>query len=241
MIGEWRVLIADDEPLARRGVTQLLSAFPEFRIVGECRNGDEVLTALDSLQPHVVFLDIQMPGAGGFDVIRRRTAARMPTFVFLTAFDEFAVRAFDAQALDYLVKPVSVQRFQQTIARLLRHLHAQRALAPEPRIVVPTARGERVFALGDIDWIESADNYARLWVGDRSYLVRESLVDLEARTRTHGFIRVHRRALVPVARAKLLTRTARGESVLVLRSGAKIPVSRRRRAKVHAAMRRGTI
>src|SRR5262245_50780054 len=104
---EWGALVADDEPAARRGVRQLLQAFPEFTVMGECKNGAEVLAALDQLRPDVIFLDIQMPGIDGFEVIRQRTPDRMPAVVFLTAYDEFALRAFDAQALDYLVKPVA--------------------------------------------------------------------------------------------------------------------------------------
>src|SRR4030095_14077748 len=103
---KWKALIADDEPVARRGVRQLLAAFPEFVVAGECRNGAEVLAALDSSSPDVVFLDIQMPGIDGFEVIKRRTVERMPEVVFLTAFDQFAIRAFEAEALDYLVKTV---------------------------------------------------------------------------------------------------------------------------------------
>jgi len=118
-------LIADDEPAARQGVRQLLAAFPEFAVVGECRNGAEVLAALDALrpgtsQPDVIFLDIQMPGIDGFEVIRRRTPERMPAVVFLTAYDQFAIRAFEAQALDYLVKPVTEARFAATMKRLMR-------------------------------------------------------------------------------------------------------------------------
>ena len=116
------VLVADDEPAARRGVRQLLAAFPEFTIVGECRDGREVLAALDTLKPDVIFLDIQMPEVDGFEVIRRRTPARMPATVFLTAYDRFAIRAFEAEAHDYLVKPVSEARFAATIARLVKRL-----------------------------------------------------------------------------------------------------------------------
>src|SRR5690242_13586660 len=104
---EWTVLVADDEPAARRGVRQMLAAFPAFFVAGECRNGAEVLASLDTLKPDVVFLDIQMPGIDAFEVIRRRTPERMPSVVFLTAYDQFAIRAFEAQAFDYLVKPVS--------------------------------------------------------------------------------------------------------------------------------------
>src|SRR5262245_29681091 len=121
---EWKALIADDEPAARRGVRQMLAAFPEFGVVGECRNGAEVLAALDLSRPDVVFLDIQMPGIDGFDVIRRRTPERMPAVVFLTAFDQFAIRAFEAEALDYLVKPVTEARFGSTMKRLVRRLRS---------------------------------------------------------------------------------------------------------------------
>src|SRR5262245_32716791 len=131
---EWSALIADDEPAARRGVRQLLAPFPEFTVVGECRNGAEVLAALDSLRPDVVFLDVQMPGIDGFEVIRRRTPDRMPAVVFLTAYDEFAIKAFEAQALDYLVKPVSEARFAATIKRLTRQLRAAQPAAREPKI-----------------------------------------------------------------------------------------------------------
>src|SRR4026208_2222773 len=120
----WKALIADDEPAARRGVRQLLAAFPEFAVAGECRNGAEVLAALEVAEPNVIFLDIQMPGIDGFEVIKRRTVERMPAVVFLTAFDQFAIRAFEAEALDYLVKPVSEARFGATIKRLAREKRA---------------------------------------------------------------------------------------------------------------------
>ena len=236
---EWGALIVDDEPAARRGVRQLLAAFPEFTVVGECRTGAEALASLDALRPDVVFLDVQMPGIDGFEVIRRRTPERMPAVVFLTAFDQFALRAFEAEALDYLVKPVSELRFSATMRRLIRQLRSAPS-AREPRIVVTTSRGATVLAVRDIDWIEAADNYARIWTGGRCYLLRESMRVLEARVRPHGFIRAHRRALVPVSGVRELTWTADGGLVAVLGQGLRIQVSRRRRAAFAAAVRTHT-
>jgi two-component system LytT family response regulator len=232
----WRVVVADDEPAARRGVRQLLSAFPRFTIVGECRDGREVLAALDVLAPDVLFLDIQMPELDGFEVIRRRAPERMPAVVFLTAFDQFAVRAFEAEAQDYLLKPVSESRFAAAMTRLTRRL-SDRASVREPSIVVTTSRGARVIPMSEIDWIEAADYYARIWVGGRSWLLRESLDALEQRVSSHGFVRVHRGALVRVGGIRAVRSDADGV-VAVLASGAHVPVSRRRRRPLAVALRR---
>jgi two-component system LytT family response regulator len=236
---EWRVLVADDEPAARRGVRQLLSAFPAFQVVGECRDGHEVLAALDRLQPNLLFLDIQMPGLGGFDVITARSPERMPIVVFLTAYDQFALRAFDAQALDYLVKPVTEARFAATMKRVQRQLRGNphRLEEREQAMVVNTARGALVIPLREIDWIEAADNYARLWTGTRSYLLRESLGTLEARIGVKGFARAHRKALVRLDAVRRLSTTTNGIAVAILSSGARIPLSRRRRSAFVAAVR----
>jgi two-component system LytT family response regulator len=234
---KWKALIADDEPAARRGVRQLLSAFPEFVVAGECRNGAEVLTALDSSPPDVVFLDVQMPGIDGFEVIKRRSVERMPAVVFLTAFDQFAIRAFETEALDYLVKPVSEMRFATTIRRLLKRLQSTSEPVREETIVVTTSRGATVLHLNEIDWIEAAGNYSQLWVGTRSYFLRESLQLLEQRVQREGFIRAHRRALVRLDGVRELTRTRAGGSVAVLESGVRVPISRRRSASFMAAFR----
>jgi two-component system LytT family response regulator len=236
MQAEWKVLIVDDEPAARRGVRQLLAAFPEFTVAGECRNGAEALAALDASAPDVVFLDIQMPGIDGFEVIRRRTVERMPEVVFLTAFDQFAVRAFEAEAIDYLVKPVSEARFAATMNRLIKRLRS--AATRDENIVVTTARGATVLNVAEIDWIEAAGNYAQLWVGSRSYFLRESLQLLEERVRKHGFIRAHRRALVRIDGVRELNRDRSGALVAALGCGARVPVSRRRSAAFAAAVRR---
>lgn len=235
MPARWKVVVADDEPAARRGVRQLLDAFPDFSVVGECRDGREVLESIVKLAPDVLFLDVQMPEIDGFEVIRRRTPERMPATVFLTAFDQFAIRAFEAEALDYLVKPVSEGRFGATMRRLRRRLQTN-AAPIEPTIVVTTGRGTLVIRLRDIDWIESADDYARVWVGGRSYLLRESLDSLEARVAAHGFVRAHRRALLRVAGVRALERHRGGSTMALLASGARVSVSRRRRAIFAAAL-----
>ena len=234
---KWKALIADDEPAARRGVRQLLANFPEFVVAGECRNGAEVLEALETSAPDVVFLDIQMPGIDGFEVIKRRTVERMPAVVFLTAFDQFAIKAFETEALDYLVKPVSEARFATTIKRLLKRLDSASTAPRDETIVVTTSRGATVLHLNEIDWIEAAGNYTQLWVGTRSYFLRESRQLLEERAQKHGFIRAHRRALVRLDGVRELARTRAGASVAVLESGVRVPISRRRSASFIAALR----
>jgi two-component system, LytTR family, response regulator len=232
---KWKALIADDEPAARRGVRQLLASFPEFVVAGECRNGAEVLTALDASSPDVVFLDIQMPGLDGFEVIKQRSVERMPAVVFLTAFDQFAIQAFETEALDYLVKPVSEARFATTMKRLLRRLQSTTGSARDETIVVTTSRGATVLHLNEIDWIEAAGNYSQLWRGTRSYFLRESLQLLEQRVEKHGFVRAHRRALVRLDGVRQLIRTRAGALTAVLASGVKVPVSRRRSSSFTAA------
>lgn len=242
-----RVLVADDEPLARRGVRQLLAPHADMTVVGECRNGAETLSALDALKPDLLFLDVQMPEMDGFAVLRARGAARMPAVVFVTAHDQFAVRAFEAHAIDYLVKPLNVQRFEAALARVRERLRlldsaalarkltallaAERGQGIE-RIVVSNGASDRVIPVADIDWISADDYYARLHVGAKSYLLRESLSSLEARLDPRCFARVHRGAIVQLARVREL-RTDEA----VLRDGSRIPVSRRRIAELSRLLR----
>ncbi len=235
---EWTALIADDEPAARRGVRQLLASYPEFTVVAECRNGVEVLSALDDSTPDVIFLDIQMPGIDGFEVIRRRTAEQMPAVIFLTAYDQYAVRAFEDEALDYLIKPVSEARFAASMKRLIKRLRLTANSAREETLVVTTTRGATVLHVSDIDWIEAAGNYAQLWIGQRSYFLREPLQLLEERMRKQGFIRAHRRALVRLDAVKELKRERSGALVAVLARGARVRLSRRRSAAFVTALRR---
>lgn len=232
---QWKVLIVDDEPAARRGVRQLLADFPQFTVAGECRNGAEALIALDETQVDVVFLDVQMPGMSGFDIIRHRTPDRMPATVFLTAYDEFAVKAFEAEALDYLVKPVTSARFAATIRRLTRQLGGA-ATADAQELIVTTSRGTRVLKFSEIEWIEAADNYSRLWTVSRSYLLRESMAALESRAIQAGFMRVHRKAIVQMSAIRRIE-TVDNDYIAILQSGARVPVSRRRKAALTKAIR----
>ena len=232
---KWKVLVADDEPAARRGVRQLLAPFAAFAVVGECRDGREVLSALDTLKPDVLFLDIQMPEVDGFEVIRRKSPEKMPAVVFLTAYDQFAIRAFEAEAQDYLLKPVTEGRFAATMKRLTRRL-TEGPSAREKSLVVPTARGAALIPLHEIDWIEAADYYSRVWANGRSYLMRESLDTLEKKVASDGFARAHRKALVRIAAVRELRRTSDGLLVAILANGARIPVSRRRRAAFKSAV-----
>jgi two-component system LytT family response regulator len=245
---EIRVLVADDEPLARRGVRQLLAPHRDITVVGEARNGVDTLTAIDALSPDLLFLDVQMPEMDGFEVLRARGPDRMPAVVFVTAHDQFAVRAFEAHALDYLVKPLRIDRFEAALqrvrerlrmkeavdlaARLKALLQAERAKFGVERLVVPVATGELVIPVAEIDWIGADDYYACLHVGAKSHLLRESLASLETLLDPRRFARVHRSAIVQIDRIREL----HGDEV-VLRGGTRVPVSRRRRATIEILLR----
>jgi len=250
-----RVLVADDEPLARRGVRQLLAPHADMTVAGESRNGPETLRALHALAPDLLFLDVQMPEMDGFEVLRAHGAERMPAVVFVTAHDRFAVRAFEAHALDYLVKPLNVERFEAALQRVRERLRlreaahraaqltallaaerAQREKRGVERLVVSTAAGELVIPVADIDWIGADDYYACLHVGAKDYLLRESLSSLEARLDTRRFARVHRSAIVQLDRVRELRTTLHGGQA-VLRNGARVPVSRRKRGWLEDLLR----
>jgi two-component system, LytTR family, response regulator len=250
-----RVLVADDEPLARRGVRQLLATHADMTVAGESRNGPETLRALDQWAPDLLFLDVQMPEMDGFEVLRARGADRMPAVVFVTAHDQFAVRAFEAHALDYLVKPLHIERFEAALGRVRERLRmmeaAERAarltalLAAEraqrerngvERLVVSTATNAFVIPVAEIDWISADDYYACLHVGAKDHLLRESLTSLEARLDSRHFARVHRSAIVQLDRIRELRATPQGDEV-VLRNGSRVPVSRRKRAMLEDLLR----
>lgn len=243
-----RTLLVDDEALARRGVRQLLAAHADVEIVGECRDGQSAIAALEALTPDLVFLDIQMPECDGFTVLRTwaetRGGAELPLTVFLTAYEEFALDAFDVEAVDYLVKPVSEQRFEEAMRRVRRRLArptdatdgaARTDESPSTRqLVVATASGQRIVMLDEIDWIAANDYYVTVHAAGRRYLLRESMASLEGRLDPARFVRVHRSAMVNIARVREMRST--GADVVVLQDGTKLPVSRRRRAALVAAV-----
>ena len=245
-------LIVDDEPLARRGIRQLLDAHPQFEVVGECRNGRDAVRAVRALSPALVFLDIQMPGMTGFDVVREVGPAQMPTVVFVTAYDAFAARAFETHALDYLVKPVTQERFRSAIGRILERRRDREAVAVAERlrrmlaeqqgartnIAVPTSGGIVIVEEGEIDWIEADDYYAVIHTRGKRLLIRESLASFEERLDVTRFLRVHRSAIVSLGRIQELRSALGAGTVVVLRDGTRVPVSRRRKEAVATALRK---
>ena len=209
---------------------QLLAAFKDFTIAGECRDGREVLSVLNTLKPDVIFLDVQMPEIDGFEVIRRRTPERMPAIVFLTAYDQFAIRAFEAEALDYLLKPVSEERFAATIKRLTQRLRS--GARREPGVIVSTPRGVMVLHAHEIDWIEAAGNYVQLHVAGATHLLRETMTWLEEQLPAQKFLRVSRSAMVNLDRVKELQALFYGDFAVILRDGTKVTMSRNYRERL---------
>jgi two-component system LytT family response regulator len=220
---ELRVLIADDEPPARRGIRQLLEREQHAIVVGEARDGRETLQAIRLLRPNALFLDVQMPDMDGLAVVRAQGADRMPHTVFVTAYDSFAVRAFDARAVDYLVKPVNEARFSESVGRLRNRVAADEA-------VQRSRPPDRAAPL--IVWIEADDYYSAIHSSGRRHLLREPLASLEIRLDAARFIRAHRSAIVNVSFVRELRGASGGETALLLRDGTRIPVSRRRREAV---------
>lgn len=228
---EIRALIVDDEPLARRGMRQLLAPFPDIHVIAEARDGREALRALETHAPDVVFLDIQMPGVTGFDVVRLAPGARRPILVFVTAHLDYAVRAFDAEALDYLVKPLSAARVRATVDRIRARLrtHAKDPSGDHAPLAVPTSTGERLLDPQEIDWAEADDDHVVLHARDGTHRVRLTLAALERRLPQTAYARVHRSALVRLDRVREWRRGPGGDDlVAILRDGTAVPVSRRR-------------
>jgi two-component system LytT family response regulator len=239
---EVRVAIIDDEPLVRTGLRSLLEREPDIAIVGEARNGSEAVALITDARPDLVFLDVRMPVLDGFSVLARLEPERMPALVFVTAFDEYAVRAFDAHAVDYLLKPFDEERFQRALerarARLRERTPADRSALEAvlsqllgrqryaERLLIRSDGRMIVIAIDDIDWIESADNYVRVHQRNASYLLREPIKSIEQRLDPRRFARAHRSAIINLARVSELEPLAGGDYRILLSTGAQIILSR---------------
>jgi len=244
-----RTLIADDEPLARRRLVRLLDQEPDAELVAACATGLEAIQAVKTHGPDLLFLDVQMPGMDGFGVLESLGAEVPPAVVFVTAFDSYAVQAFEANALDYLLKPFDAERFHRAFERardrlrrpetarapeqftaLLESLNRQRTSAERLAI---RADGRVYFVrVADIDWIETASNYVRLHSGKTSHLLRESLASLETRLDPDRFLRIHRTTVVNVERLRELQPWFSGEYIAILHDGTRLKVSRGYRDRV---------
>ncbi len=235
-----RTLIVDDEPLARSNLSVLLRRDPQIDLVGECGSGTEAIGEIRIAHPDLLFLDVQMPECDGFDVIEILGTDLPPAIVFVTAYDQYALRAFEAGALDYLLKPFDNARFEMALNRAKQRIRGASRGEPRPRklerVVVKSA-GEVCFVkIADIDWIEAADYYACLHVGTKSHLLRRSLSDLEEDLDPSVFCRVHRSSIVKLDRVRSLKLREDGEYELVLDNGATVRLSRRYRKQLEERM-----
>jgi two-component system LytT family response regulator len=251
--GAIRVLVADDEPPARRGLRALLARQPDVHVVGEARSGREAIEAIGALRPDLVFLDVQMPDGDGFDVVRAVGAERMPLVVFATAYDAFALRAFEVHALDYLLKPYDRERFELALDRARAQLRGRAARPDErlaalveqlegrarwiDRLAVTVGARIRLVDVRDVDYFEAESNYVRAHVGPRSHLVRTTLTALEAKLDPSRFLRVHRSLIVQLARVAEVEPLFAGEYVLFLRDGRRLTSGRTYRAVVQDTLR----
>jgi two-component system LytT family response regulator len=275
-----RAVVVDDEPLARAGVRRMLDKVSDVTVVGEASNGAEAVEAVRRLKPDLLLLDIQMPEMNGFEVLNALDVSDFGAVVFITAYDTFAVRAFEVQALDYIMKPFDDERFFAVIDRAKQHLgrdsendlpsrlaslldvYERRAgvgvaaAAVDPAEASPgeahtkasgyisrvmVKDGGRIFfqPVDGIDWIESADYYSRLHVGEGTHLIRESMSSLEEQLDPTRFVRIHRTAIVNVDRIKELRLDYANRHVVVLRSGRRLPLSRTRKDTLEKVMSGG--
>jgi two-component system LytT family response regulator len=254
-----RTLIVDDEPQARKGIRVLLARDAEIEVIGECSNGRQAIDYIEEHKPDLVLLDIQMPDESGLDVIRKIDLAVMPTFIFVTAHDSYALKAFELSALDYLLKPFSDERFYQALARAKefhRRRHAEefgrqlltllqnynQSVAAESASPLPGKllqrfvirnRGEAQFIdIDKVDWIEAVGYYVKLHVGRKTHLIRGHLGGLEPQLPTDRFIRINRSTIVNIARIHSLKSWFHGGCILILNDGTELKVPRGRRREI---------
>lgn len=233
MTARLRVMVVDDEPLARANVVSSLRGDAEVELVGECGVGAEAAPMVRSLKPDVLFLDVQMPECDGFDVLQQLGADAPAATVFVTAYDQYALKAFEAGALDYLLKPFDTARFCKALARAKQAASRARGKPRRlERIAIKGAGQVSFVGVDEIDWIEAADYYAALHVGPRTHLLRRTLAELDKDLDPEMFVRVHRSTIVNVARVKALESGEDGEAVVVLADGTSLRLSRRYRRLV---------
>jgi two-component system LytT family response regulator len=248
-----RAVIVDDEPLARRRIRSLLVEAEGVEVVAECANGREAIQALEAAPPDLLFLDIQMPEVDGFDVLQAIGVGQVPVVIFVTAYDQFALRAFEAHALDYLLKPFDDERFEAALQRARERIRQQqggdldrrlRALLEEVRgdhgylrrLVVPSGHRSVFIRTEQIDWIEAERNYVRLHVGGRAYLLRENLSRIASALDPTTFCRIHRSTIVNVDRIQAVESLFGGEYLVVLHDGTRLTSGRSYRRNLHALM-----
>ena len=244
-----KILIVDDEPLARERVRRHLRDEPGIEIVGEAGNGREAVAAIEEKTPDLVFLDVQMPEMNGFDVLKALEENKIPAIVFTTAYDKYAIQAFEFHALDYLLKPFSRERFRRSVRHareqlensrqsgniderlvsLLENLKAKKYLE---RIVVKSSGRVFFIKTDEIDWIEAAGNYLKLHVGRDAHLIRETMQSIEAKLDPEKFFRIHRSTLVQIDRIKELHPLFGGDYAVILRNGTELTLSRNYRERL---------
>lgn len=248
-----RVLIVDDEPLARGVIAQLLNKRGGMEVVGQARNGDEAVKLIGELQPDLVFLDVQMPGLDGFGVVRAFPADEFPWVIFATAFDEHALQAFEVSAVDYLLKPFTDERFDRALDRVIRlqaaakqadlaarleTLVQQADTAPSDQTRFAIKSGGSVYFLdfAEIDWIEAANNFVRFHASGKRHLLRATMASVERRLDPAAFARIHRSTIVRLDRVRQLKPQEHGDYLVVLRDGTELRMSRRRREELRARL-----
>jgi two-component system, LytTR family, response regulator len=230
-------LVVDDEQLARSSLTLLLRGDPDIESIAECASGAEAVDAIRRTPTDIVFLDVQMPECDGFDVLERLIGLDLPVIVFVTAYDEYALQAFDAGALDYLLKPFDDARFKLALERAKEKLGRRNEAAPRlQRLAVKESGTVYYVPIADIDWIEAADYYACLHVGPKSHLLRRSIADLVSDLDAELFCRIHRSVIVNLRRVTGLEVDGTGEYEVVLHGGQKLRLSRRFRKDFMARM-----
>jgi two-component system LytT family response regulator len=221
-----RALIVDDEALARERVRTLLAGASGITVVAECSGGREAVEKILAERPDLVLLDVQMPDIDGFEVLEAVASEWLPAVIFVTAYDEYAIKAFDVHAIDYLLKPIEPERFRKALARVQkRDLIAMLDERPIDRLVIRTRSKVSFLKPSEIDWIEADGKHAILHAGREMHVVRHTLTRLEQRLASHGFVRVHRSAIVNVDRIKELEPWFHGEFVVILKDGTKLTSS----------------